>query len=347
MASYARKNAVRVVAVAVLAGATLTAIAGLAEAWKFTVVAGAGTVGLLAVLVVAVARRQHRATGRVEADVIKAVRALRYEVSRDCVVTDELNRLRVRGDSNGQSLEDLATHVKRLEAAILHSSDYRDEESRLLDLKLTRLHSSMLTDAQALNQLMAQFRPVEPLPAVAGWAMSPSGLLWLTRHVLHSRPSLVVECGSGTSTLWTAMALREAGQGKLITFEHKEEFATQTRNKLSEHGLTGWAEVIDAPLESVETPRGTFDWYSQRNLLQGPIDLLMVDGPPGNTGPNARYPALPVLCDYMSDGAVVVVDDMHRKDEQRAVANWLREIEGLTRIGEVAKDVVALRFSKP
>lgn len=345
MASYLRKNAVRVSAVAVLAGAALTAVAGLTEVWPLAVVTAAATVALLAVLVLAVARRQLRATKRSESALVAAIGALESDIARSRA--DDLSRRQVRDDLYRQSLENLAANVKRVDAATSRSSKARDEENQLLDLKLTRLHSAALTDAQALSQLMALFNPVEPLPAVAGWAMAPSGLLWLTRHVLHSRPHLVVECGSGTSTLWTAMALRKAGRGKLITFEHKTEFATQTRNKLAEHGLSEWVEVIDAPLESVETPRGNFEWYSRGNLAQGLIDLLIVDGPPGNTGRNARYPALPVLSDYMSNGAVVVVDDMHRKDEQRVVSYWLREIEGLTRIGEVAKDVVALRFSKP
>ncbi|MBC8099940.1 MAG: class I SAM-dependent methyltransferase, partial [Armatimonadetes bacterium] len=39
----------------------------------------------------------------------------------------------------------------------------------------------------------------------------------------------------------------------------------------------------------------------------------------------ARYPALPILFECLRVGALIVVDDADREDEQRMVARWLRE----------------------
>lgn len=337
----------RVSAVAVGVGAFLVALGGVLEAWSFTGVAAAFTFVSLGALVVVMGRRQLRATERAEASQVRVASALQREVAQERVLGTDVQELRSAVGNGSRDADQVVTTIAHLDKAITALSKAQDDDRHLLDLKLTRLHSSILTDAQALGQLMARFNPLEPLPPVGGWAMSPSGLLWLTRHVLRAKPRLIVECGSGTSTLWVAMALREVGRGKVITFEHDPEFASRTRNRLADHGLSEWVDVIEAPLEPVVTPRGSFDWYSRAGRPIEGIDLLLIDGPPGKTGPNARYPARQLIVESMSDGAIIVVDDMHRKDEQDAVTYWLEEVEGLSTLGEIAKDIVALRFSKP
>jgi hypothetical protein len=55
---------------------------------------------------------------------------------------------------------------------------------------------------------------------------------------------------------------------------------------------------------------------------------MIVDGPPGATGPQARYPALPALLQAIpSDPArplqiTLLLDDMIRADEQATAAAW-------------------------
>jgi len=64
------------------------------------------------------------------------------------------------------------------------------------------------------------------------------------------------------------------------------------------------------------------------------VDLLLIDGPPEKTGPDARYPAMRVLEDRLADAATVVFDDAHRQDERVALRKWVETIEGLTEEGE-------------
>lgn len=343
MASYLRKNAVRISAVAVLAGAALTAIAGIAEAWKFSVVAVAGTVVLLAVLVVAVARRQYTATKRVES----ALSAATSAPVNDAKLSPAGTAHRRAGiDSTSQELERLVERLSDVEGALSKLSDAHHRGTRNTYQKISQMHREVLTDTQAIHQLMREYAPVEPLPGLAGWALSPSGLVWLTRHIANTRPTTVVECGSGTSTVWSAMALRANGMGHLTALDHNPEFAKRTRDALDRHGLSEWATVVDAPLTSVDTPRGSFEWYDTAQQSFGEIDLLLVDGPPTATGPHARYPALPVFARHLADGAAVVVDDMARSDEREAVGFWLEEVHGLSDKGEVAKGIALFVHSR-
>jgi hypothetical protein len=48
------------------------------------------------------------------------------------------------------------------------------------------------------------------------------------------------------------------------------------------------------------------------------VDLLFVDGPVGDTSPQARYPALPVLADRLTDDTLVLLDDSNRGSRSRS-----------------------------
>ena len=50
--------------------------------------------------------------------------------------------------------------------------------------------------------------------------------------------------------------------------------------------------------------------------------MLLVDGPVGALGPQARYPALPLLRERLLPGAVVLLDDADRPEEQEVLARW-------------------------
>lgn len=203
-----------------------------------------------------------------------------------------------------------------------------------------------------------------PLPAVGGWAIEPSGLLAVVHAVQTRRPQLVVECGSGTSTVWLGRVLAEQG-GRLISLEHDEGWATHARAMLAEHGVAeGVGQTVeirvvplvdvdvmwpaDSPAEGGALPEvgenapgdgeaaspasPPLRWYDPAALgdLTG-IDLLLVDGPPKATGPHARYPALPLLADRLAVDAVIFADDVERPDEAATVDAWCAQWPQLRR----------------
>jgi len=69
-------------------------------------------------------------------------------------------------------------------------------------------------------------------------------------------------------------------------------------------------------------------WYDLDAVPEGPFDLLLVDGPPASVGPEARYPAVPLLLDRLAKDALVVLDDTRRPDERAIGERWAAEFEG-------------------
>jgi predicted O-methyltransferase YrrM len=178
---------------------------------------------------------------------------------------------------------------------------------------------------EALQTLSAVLPANDVLPATRGWAASPDLLLVLVDLVISERPSLIVECGSGASTLWLALAMRRFKiDGRIVALDHDPVFGAKTRDFLVRHDVHDLAEVRDAPLENFSLNGETYSWYSRRAWedLTG-IDLLFVDGPPATTGHRARYPALPLLRGSMSPAATAVLDDLVVPDMQEALQLWL------------------------
>jgi predicted O-methyltransferase YrrM len=178
---------------------------------------------------------------------------------------------------------------------------------------------------EALQNLNAVLPTSDVLPATRGWAASPDLLVTLVDLVITERPSLIVECGSGASTLWLALALRRFGiDGRIIALDHDPVFSRKTRDFLARHDVLDLAEVRDAPLESFSLDGETYSWYARTAWedLAG-IDLLFVDGPPAATGHQARYPALPLLNKSLSPIATVVLDDLIVPDMREMLPRWL------------------------
>lgn len=187
------------------------------------------------------------------------------------------------------------------------------------------------------------------MPAADGrWALTARTLVWLLDQVAAGEVSSVLECGSGTSTVWFASAFEARGHGHVFALESDPAFAEQTRSHLATLGLSHRADVIDAPLIDVAVnAREPRPWYDLSGLPDAAtdIDLLFVDGPVGTLAPEIRYPAFPLLAARLADHAVVVLDDTTRPDEANIVEAWLVEEHAghrLERIGS-ADRATALR----
>lgn len=188
---------------------------------------------------------------------------------------------------------------------------------------------------ECLTSLTASIQPRAPLPPVIhnSWAITPELALVLVREILARRPGLVVECGSGASTLICGYALEKAwgGEGgRLISLEHDPRYWEETCRAIAVHDLARVVEVVSAPLVEWSIGGQTWRWYDLERVrnLDRPIDLLFVDGPPGHVQPRSRYPAVPLLREHLAPDAVIILDDVNRDDEQAVLAMWLRELPG-------------------
>lgn len=127
----------------------------------------------------------------------------------------------------------------------------------LEDVAHTRRESAALFgQIQALLALERKLGLSEALPPMRGWAGSPDFLLVVANQVLTRKPQTVMECSSGVSTLVVARCLQMNGNGHVYSLEHDSDYAGKTRKLLDQYGLTDWATVLDAPLQTkyTETP---------------------------------------------------------------------------------------------
>lgn len=199
---------------------------------------------------------------------------------------------------------------------------------------LQKLEFEPVRQIEALQGLHDELKPVGPMPGTGGWAMNPTALRMLLRRLADVDARTVVECGSGTSSVWIGYALRAmGGHRRLVSLEHDADFAEVTRESLAAHGLLDVVEVRVAPLTEHVVEGATFSWYSPESFadLEG-VDALLVDGPPSKLGPEARYPAFPLFSDKLSVGALVFLDDITRPDELAVESRWLEEFPGLERL---------------
>jgi len=170
---------------------------------------------------------------------------------------------------------------------------------------------------------------VPPFPH-QGFSITGEEAAFLFHLIRRQRPRLIMELGSGSSTVLFAAALRANGGGRIISVEHDGEHVERTRTMLRHADLLDRVELVHAPLVDVALTGRTFQWYdlgAKLATLVEKVDFLFVDGPPGKVQALSRFPALPMLASHLSLRALVVVDDGAREDEIEMVKRW-RELEG-------------------
>lgn len=189
-----------------------------------------------------------------------------------------------------------------------------------------RLHQEHV---QALFHLFATLNFRAPLPALTGWSVSPQLACTLIALVREREPEMIVEFGSGTSTLLLGYALEQQGRGRVVALDHLQAYASRTRDLVKRHVLSDWVDVRHAPLVETELGGERWQWYDLEAIEdESGIDMVFVDGPPHEIRSQARYPALPTLIDRMSEDAVIVLDDAYRADESSIAEAWSREFSG-------------------
>ena len=159
--------------------------------------------------------------------------------------------------------------------------------------------------------------PHDALPNLGSWKADTGLLTLLVDHIAEHRPRLVVEFGTGASTLVIARALQKAGGGTLISFEQHADFVDATREWLAEYGLT--ADLRAVPL--APAPGGWPGLWYAHGRLPADIDLMVIDGPPWTIHPFTRG-AAETLFDRMAPGGTILLDDAARPGERVVARRW-------------------------
>lgn len=213
--------------------------------------------------------------------------------------------------------------------------------------------------ANAVRQLqsfvgMQEYFATGVLPAfnseAHSWPVSADFALCLMRQLVLKPYDLVIEFGSGMSTVIVAKSLalmaerNGTRQTQFVSFEHLDSYYQQTLAYIQQAGLEKAVQLTLAPIEDWQAADGqVYPYYScqstlaklakQRQASRKRI-LVIVDGPPAATGPQARYPAGPLLVEHFPDAHIdFLMDDYIREDEKQVVQHWLADMEALGMTG--------------
>jgi hypothetical protein len=244
------------------------------------------------------------------------------------------------------------------------------EQRQQLDALRQTLKTEMTNATRQLEayvNLVHMLSGHSPLPSMHGWPVSPDLAVLLLQQLQGAPYDLVLEFGSGSSTVLLAQYLQQQGQGcdalpraRQLAFEHLEAFQAQTLSQLHQRGLAASVALFCAPLVPYVGANGTtYPYYDCVAALSAaalavnalhPRVLVLVDGPPSATGLHARYPALPLLLQAFPAAQLDVwLDDYIRRDEQEIAEMWQQELRLLGRrfscqVHRLEKDAFHLRI---
>ncbi|MFN9693386.1 MAG: hypothetical protein ACK550_06260 [Synechococcaceae cyanobacterium] len=229
--------------------------------------------------------------------------------------------------------------------------------------RLERASLAVMRQLEAFLQLHACLGPI-PAP-LHGWAISADLALLLLRQVEAAPPDLVLEFGSGVSTWVLLSALARVGSGaakgdraradqasapsqgpRLLSFEHRGDCRDATADLLRASPLRQRLDLRLAPLEPWSEGDRSYSFYGSLAAIGAALAplrssnrpqrlLVLVDGPPGRSGPLARYPALPALLEQLQGDAGsgpplqvdLFLDDLERREERQIANLWEQRLQ--------------------
>jgi hypothetical protein len=188
------------------------------------------------------------------------------------------------------------------------------------DIRGTRVE---IEETRALVALQEP-RFTMPLPWT-NWALPPRGLLEVLKTIQEFDAPVIVDCGTGVSTLHLARAVREIGKGRVIALEQDADWAAFVRKLLERNGLQQYVTIHVTQLENTTICGRETQWYAlPADLLDANarIDVVIADGPTGRDGSLTRIGALPRFWERLSDRGAVFLDDTRRPEEQEICRIW-------------------------
>jgi hypothetical protein len=159
------------------------------------------------------------------------------------------------------------------------------------------------------------------------WSISPQSLDWISNFIRRKQLRRITECGSGASTVMLEQLARQYPAMTIVSLEHEDAWFKDTYRQLEAANYPTTALEF-APLGPIQLPlpppphtAQTDQWYGYRPRRRSPaVDLLLVDGPPGESRRFARLPAPYVIA--VATGGYVILDDYERDEEQAIVRRW-------------------------
>jgi hypothetical protein len=249
----------------------------------------------------------------------------------------------------GSAMQHMTEQLQKQNAVL--SEQIQKQSTDLINLRKSlesTVKKEMLNAAQQLEAFLGIqnfLNHGEHLPGMHGWPISPDFALYLIELIDANDYDLILEFGSGTSTVLIAKTLARIDRqhhGKTATaqvaFEHLEQYHAQTLANLKQSDMADAVQLMLAPLQPYHAQNGnTYSYYNCHATLKELAQcmpaadlkiLVVVDGPPGSTGRHARYPAVPVILEHFKGAQIeILLDDYIRDDEKEIVRLWLKDVE--------------------
>lgn len=246
-----------------------------------------------------------------------------------------------------QISEQITAQKAALDAQISKQSSEMLNLRKFVESSLKKEVLNATKQIEAFVGLQTYFNTGDLIPDMHGWPISPDFALLLIELLETNDYDLVIEFGSGTSTILIAKTLKNVAARratrapvKQLAFEHQEKYFEQTLAGLKQAGHAEAVQLVLSPLVPYVAPNGnTYPYYDCQQTLSDVAKsskatasriLVLVDGPPGTTGRHARYPALPVVMSgFLGSTIDLLLDDYIRADEKEVAQVWLQDIKTL------------------
>ncbi|PLR37373.1 methyltransferase [Chimaeribacter californicus] len=160
---------------------------------------------------------------------------------------------------------------------------------------ITRLDSTRTFPAQGSREAMI----TDPAAfAEHGFSIHPAQgeLIYLLCRAMRATRVVDFATSIGMSALYFAAAMKETG-GQVIGAELVPEKAEVARRNLAEAGLADYADIRSG------------DARHTLKDLGGPVDFVLIDGWPGNSGHSLAYEVLQVVAPQLRVGGYVLNDN--------------------------------------
>lgn len=154
------------------------------------------------------------------------------------------------------------------------------------------------------------------------WAISPDAILIILQELSYYSDPIVLEFGSGQSTLIMASYLKKRGCGKILTVESNKMYADLLMKNLKHQNLHDVVDMQVLNLKNVldaENNNSSATYDLQALKTSNKYDVCIIDGPPLQYGALARYYPLEYAINNSSHGGKIFLDDSKRENERNII----------------------------
>ncbi len=180
--------------------------------------------------------------------------------------------------------------------------------------------------------VVSSFLPFKSFIPVTQWATSPTFLLHALNYIAINKPKIIVEFGSGVSTILISKLLMVNDiDCSFYSIDHDADWLDKVDNWLQlEEAKSTRCNLLCIPLEEEYAFKGRpIKWYKTSIitdvLANRQPDLLIIDGPPGALE-YSRSGALIHFQSLVREGLVTYFfDDINRSEEKEIVETLGRD----------------------